>query len=238
VHSMKDLPTTQPEGLLIAAVPERADARDALLSREGWTFDELPRGSVIATASFRRRTQFLHARPELQTRPVRGNVDSRVRKLGEGRFDALALALAGIRRLGIDSMPCKVIDPAICLPAVGQGALAVESRADDTYCRELATALEHPASRSAVEAERMFLKVLGGGCLAPATAYAVLVDGELHIKSAVGDMDGQELMRDSERGSAGDAASLGERLAARMLRRGAGLLLQRSRDAMTDHGEH
>jgi len=238
VHSMKDLPTTQPDGLIIAAVPERADARDALLSTEGWTFEDLPNGSVIATGSFRRRTQLLHARPELRTEPVRGNVDSRVRKLGEGLFDALALAMAGISRLAIDSVPCRLIDPSICLPAVGQGALAIETRADDGALREIVSTLEHQESRQAVDAEREFLKVLGGGCLAPATAYARKRDGELIVEAAVGDPDGKELMRDREQGSVDQAALLGRRLASRMLRAGAGRLLQLSRDGSGDDGGH
>jgi hydroxymethylbilane synthase len=237
VHSMKDLPTTQPEGLVIAAVPERADPRDALLSLKGWTFDELPSGSVIATGSFRRRTQLLHARPELLTEPVRGNVDSRVRKLGEGLFDALALAMAGITRLGIDSVPSRPIDPAICLPAVGQGALAIETRAGDGALLEATAVLDHPASRQAVEAERAFLRVLGGGCLAPATAHARHRDGELRIEAAVGDPDGKELMRDRESGKVQDAAMLGGRLASRMLGAGAGRLLHQAREGSGEQGD-
>jgi len=236
VHSMKDLPTAQPEGLMIAAVTERADARDALLSKRGWTFDRLPAGSVIATGSLRRRTQLLHARPDLRTEPVRGNVDSRVRKLGEGLFDALALALAGIRRLGIDSVPCQVIEPEICLPAVGQGALALETRCDDGYLRSIAAALEHPASRAAVEAERAFLRVLGGGCLAPATAYAVVSDDGIMMRAAVGDPDGRELLRERESGELRASGAVGERLARRMLEAGAGRLLELSRMGSGDDG--
>jgi hydroxymethylbilane synthase len=230
VHSMKDLPTSQPEGLVIAAVPGRADPRDALLSREGWTFEELPPGSVVATGSFRRRAQLLHARPDLRTEPVRGNVDSRVKKLCSGSFDALALALAGVRRLGIDQVPCQEIDPAVCLPAVGQGALAVETREGDGALLDLVKAIEHLESRSAVEAERAFLRRLGGGCLAPATAHATVDDGLLRIEAVVGDPDGTELMRDGDAGGTHESAALGSGLAARMLERGAGRLLELSRN--------
>jgi hydroxymethylbilane synthase len=237
VHSMKDLPTTQPEGLTIAAVPRRADPRDVLLTREGIGFEKLPAGSVIATGSFRRRTQLLHARPDLLTKPVRGNVDSRIRKLQEGRFAALALALAGIQRLGIDSVPYEVLDPSLCLPAVGQGALALETRADDRELHDLLRAIEHHESRAAVEAERAFLNVLGGGCLAPATAYAFVENGSLRMKAAVGDPDGEQLMRESDAGELNDAALLGGRLAKRMLGKGAGKLLELARNPKANDGE-
>jgi hydroxymethylbilane synthase len=230
VHSLKDLPTGQPEGLAIAAVPERHDPRDALLTVNGSAFDELPPGSVLATGSFRRRAQLLHARPDLKTVPVRGNVDTRVGRLREGRFDALVLALAGVERLGIRTVAARPIEPEICLPAVGQGALAIETREEDGEVRERVGALEDRESRLAVEAERAFLKTLGGGCLAPATAYARIEEGRMRIDAAVGDPDGVELMRDGERGDAADARALGAALAARMLEAGAGELLARSRE--------
>jgi hydroxymethylbilane synthase len=229
VHSMKDLPTSHPDALVIAAVPERADARDALLTIKGWNFRELPPGSVIATGSYRRRTQLLHARPDLRTEPVRGNVDSRVGKLEDGRFDALALAMAGILRLGIDRVGCSPIDAGICLPAAGQGALAVQTRADDSLVRGVTAALEHEQSRAAVEAERAFLRSLGGGCLAPATAFAVVRGAELQLKGVVGDPDGVELMKDVIAGQADEGMVLGDVLAKRMLARGAGRLLEQAR---------
>lgn len=234
VHSLKDLPTRQPAGLIVAAVPRRHDPRDALLSVAGLEFAELPPRSVLGTGSFRRRAQLLHARPDLRTVPVRGNVDTRVRRLREGRFEALVLALAGIERLDIRSVPARPIDPAICLPAVGQGALAVETREDDAELRERVAVLEHPDSRRAVEAERAFLSRLGGGCLAPATAHARLEQGQLRIDAVVGDPDGAELLRDSERGAPGEGPQLGERLAARMLDAGAGALLALSREERRD----
>jgi hydroxymethylbilane synthase len=230
VHSLKDLPTGQPEGLVVAAVPERHDPRDALLSAEGWEFSELPPRTVLATGSFRRRTQLLHARSDLRTVPVRGNVDSRVRKLREGRYGALVLALAGLQRLGIDAVPIRPIDPAICLPAVGQGALAVEVRRDDAETRSRVALLEHRPSRLEVEAERSFLRVLGGGCLAPATGFARIEGDRMRVEAVVGDPDGVELMRDSEEGPSEEGPALGASLAARMLEGGAARLLERSRE--------
>ncbi len=226
VHSLKDLPTRQPEGLVIAAVPEREDPRDGLLSLEGWSFEEVPQGTLVATGSFRRRAQLLHARPGLRMVPVRGNVGSRIRKLREREFGAAVLAMAGIRRLKIDQPPCLPIAVDLCLPAVGQGALAVQVRRSDHAARELAGGLDHDATRAAVEGERSFLRRLGGGCLAPATAYAVVEGGSVRMEAAVGDPDGVKLIRERGSGAVEDAAALGEELAERMLRAGAGELMR------------
>jgi len=231
VHSLKDLPTDQPEGLLIAAVPERHDPRDALLSTRGFSFEELPAGSVIGTGSFRRRAQLLHARPELRTLPIRGNVDTRIRKLESGRYGAVVLAVAGLERLGIRDTPYHPIDTTVCLPAVGQGALAIETRAGDSDVVELVRVLNEPAAEAAVTAERAFLRRLGGGCLAPATAFG-RVDGEtIVVDAVVGDADGRELLRDRDSDAISNAAALGERLAVRMLEVGAGELLAGAREA-------
>jgi hydroxymethylbilane synthase len=229
VHSLKDLPTTQPDALIIAAVPQRHDPRDALISPDGLEFDQLAAGTKIGTGSFRRRTQLLNARPDLLTLPVRGNVDTRVRKLAEGQFDAIVLALAGLQRLGIDRLPFRPIDTTVCLPAVGQGALAIETRDDDHEALERVAVLDHPPSHRAVRAERAFLKRLGGGCLAPATGFATWVGEALHVEAVVGDADGQRLIRDRETGAAQDGVALGQRLAERMLSNGAGELLEQAR---------
>jgi hydroxymethylbilane synthase len=201
-----------------------------VLSVQGWTFEELPAGTELGTGSPRRRAQLLHARPDLRTVPVRGNVDTRVRKLGEGRFGALVLALAGIERLGMDRVPVRPVAPSVCLPAVGQGALAVETREADRELIDLVRALEDPPSRWAVDAERAFLCRLGGGCLAPATAYGRAEQGELRLEAAVGDQDGKRLIRDLEAGPVSRREELGERLAARMLEAGAAELLALSRE--------
>ena len=231
VHSLKDLPTEQPDGLALAAIPERHDPRDALVSLAGRTFEELPAGTRIGTGSPRRRAQLLHARPDLDTAPIRGNVDTRVRKLERGEYGAIVLALAGLERLGVRSVPYRPIDPAVCLPAVGQGALAIETRADDARTRALAAALDDRDTRRAVEAERAFLRELGAGCLAPATGWATITDGALTLRAAVGDTDGIELLRDEERGAAGEGLEIGRRLARRMAEAGARRLIELSRAA-------
>jgi len=229
VHSLKDLPTEQPDGLCVAAVPSRHDPRDALLSPEGFTFQDLPSGTRIGTGSPRRRTQLLNARPDLRTSPVRGNVDTRIRKLAEGDFGAIVLALAGLERLEIDHVPYRPIEPAVCLPAVGQGALAIETRSDDERARSIVNVLDDPASHGSVAAERAFLHELGGGCLAPATAYASHEGQQLVLRAVVGDPDGVEVMRDDERGPANEAVEIGRRLARRMGPAGATRLLEESR---------
>ena len=167
VHSLKDMPTEQPGGLVIGAVLNRHDPRDALLSVEGWSFAEIPNGTLVATASPRRRSQLLHARPDLGMCLVRGNVDTRIRKLREGQFGAMVLALAGVERLGLDEVPLRPIPIDVCLPAVGQGAVAVETRSDDATTRGFVETLTDAATLQCVLAERAFLNRLGGGCLNP-----------------------------------------------------------------------
>jgi hydroxymethylbilane synthase len=229
VHSLKDLPTDQPRHLEIAAVPERHDPRDALLSVAGFSLEDLPPGSTVATGSPRRRCQILHARPDLRMVPVRGNVDTRVAKLREGRFDALVLALAGIERLGIRSVPAVPLATGTCVPAVGQGALAIEIRSDDRATRDLVVPLAHEPTQRAVLAERAFLRRLGGGCMAPASAYARALGDGIEIDAMVGDPDGRTTMRDGARGGLLEGERLGEELAARMLSAGADAILSAAR---------
>lgn len=231
VHSMKDLPTSQPDGLAIAAVPERHEPSDVVLSERGWTFDEIPRGATIATGSYRRRCQLLAARPDLRAVPVRGNVDTRLRKLRDKQFDVLVLARAGVERLGLDQVPARPIPLEVCLPAVGQGALAVESRASDDAVRNVVSVLHDTTAAAAVAAERAFLRRLGGGCLAPATAHAVIDDGQIEIRAVVGDPDGTRLMREQAGGAVVEGERLAEELAARMLEAGAAELLAAARRA-------
>jgi hydroxymethylbilane synthase len=236
VHSLKDLPTEQPAGLAIAAVTERVDPRDALLTRDGADFAALAPGTELATGSYRRRTQLLNARPDLRAIPVRGNVDTRVRRLREGRYEALVLASAGIRRLGLDDVPSVPLDEELCLPAVGQGSLAIEVRENDAEARERVAALEHDASRVAATAERRFLQRLGGGCLAPATAFGRIEAGQLHLRAVVGDADGTRLLREETRGDPADAAAAGRELAERLLEAGAATLLEDARAAAERDG--
>jgi hydroxymethylbilane synthase len=231
VHSLKDLPTDQPGGLRIAAVPERHDPRDALLSTQGFSFEALPPGSVIGTGSFRRRAQLLNVRPDLRTLPIRGNVETRIRKLESERYHAVVLAVAGLERLGIQGTPYHPIDTTICLPAVGQGALAIETRDGDSDVVDLVRVLNEPSAEAAVTAERAFLGRLGGGCLAPATAFGRFEGQTLVVDAVVGDADGRELLRDRDSDAISNAVALGERLASRMLDAGAGDLLARAREA-------
>ena len=231
------MPTEQPDGLVVAAVPERHDARDALISREGWTLDEMPPATVVGTGSVRRRCQLLHRRPDLDVVPIRGNIDTRMRKLRSGEVGALVLATAGIERLGLDSLPMQRLALALCVPAVGQGAWGLEIRADDGETAGLVEALNHPPSRVRVAAERAFLRRLGGGCLAPATAHARIVDSRLHVEAVVGDPGGRVLLSDRESGDVDDAAIIGARLAERLLVAGADRILSDARaEGSPEHG--
>ena len=230
VHSMKDMPTEQPAGLSFGAVPLRHDSRDALLTTDGRDLPELAAGTDVATGSPRRRSQLLHARPDLRMIQVRGNVDTRVRKLREGRFGAMVLAVAGIERLGID-VPRRPLPLSVCIPAVGQGALAIETRSDDARVRRLVGVLDHGDTARAVAAERAFLHRLGGGCLAPAAAHARAVEGLLHMDAMVGDTDGSRVLRDAIDGAAADAERLGESLAERLLSAGGDAILRAARES-------
>ena len=231
VHSLKDLPTAMEAGLDLAAILERHDPRDGLLSEAGWEFADLPEGTVVATGSFRRRCQLLAHRPDLRIVPVRGNVDTRIRKLKEGHFGALVLALAGVQRLGLDEVPIRAIPEDICLPAVGQGAVAIEIRDDDAEAREVLAVLDHAETHDRVRAERAFLHRLGGGCLAPATGFADLDGDMLRVRAAVGDPEGTEVLRDEDRGPRAEAIAIGERLADRLLEAGAGAILDAARES-------
>jgi hydroxymethylbilane synthase len=229
VHSLKDMPTEQPDGLGVAAVLERHDPLDALISKEGWTLQEIPEGTRVGTGSPRRRCQLLHHRPDLRFVPIRGNVDTRLRKLDQGEVGALVLAVAGLERLGLDRVPMRPLDSSICVPAVGQGALAVEIRDDDRSTADLVAALNHPPTMARVEAERAFLRRLGGGCLAPATAHARITQGRLHVEAVVGDPDGRALLVERESGDLEDAGIIGGRLAERLLVAGAERILREAR---------
>lgn len=231
VHSLKDLPGDQPTGLVVAAVPERHDPRDALVSLEGWTLEDVPPGTVVGTGSPRRRAQLLHTRPDLRVDPIRGNVDTRVRKLREGHCGALVLALAGLERLGVAGVALRALDPGVCIPAVGQGALAIEARVDDSKAREIAGALTHEPTLVAVTAERSFLRRLGGGCQAPAAAYARFEDGRLVVEGVVADRDGTAVLVERESGERERAHAIGARLAQRLLAAGARRLLDTVRSA-------
>lgn len=211
VHSAKDLPSTTPEGLTIAAVPERADARDALV---GQRFDSLPPGARIGTGSVRRRAQLAWLRPDLTFAGIRGNMDTRLSKAAN--FAAIVVAAAALDRLGRTPEITDVLPPGLLVPQVGQGALAIECRAGDGATLELLAAIEHPPSRTAVDAERAWLREVGGGCDLPVGAYATVSgDGRVTMTAMIGTPDGRIVMRDTD--SDDDPEDLGRRLARHLL---------------------
>jgi len=222
VHSLKDLPTQMDPRLVIAAVPAREDVRDAVVGRR---LAELAPGARIGTSSLRRASQLRRLRPDLKVENIRGNVDTRLRKLDEGRCDALILAAAGLRRLGLAGRIAELLEPEVMCPAIGQGALAIQCRAEDGETRRLLEPLEDPAARAEVEAERAMLEQLGGGCLVPIGGWAVLRGSQLSLTGLVASPDGSEVVRASLDGPASDPADLGRRAAQQLLDRGAGRIL-------------
>ncbi|MEK7870417.1 MAG: hydroxymethylbilane synthase, partial [Nitrospirota bacterium] len=225
VHSMKDVPTQLPDGLEILCVPPREDSRDALISRTGCRFQELPVGARVGSSSLRRQSQFLHARPDLRIEMLRGNLDTRLKKLKEGQFDAIILAAAGLRRLGWTEEITEYLDPQLCLPAIGQGALGIEGRSNDQFVRSILNRLTHPPTQVAVTAERALLHRLEGGCQVPIAAYATLTNDQVHLEGLVASVDGKTVIRDAVQGTRAEAQALGTRLAERLLARGADKIL-------------
>jgi len=222
-HSLKDLPTELPEGLCVAAVPRREDARDVLVA--GQTCAELKPGARVGTSSLRRQVQLRQLRHDLDLVPMRGNLDTRLRKLDEGDCDALVLAAAGMHRLGLGHKIQQYFAVEEVCPAVGQGALAIEIREDDDQVRNAVTPVDDPATHSAIRAERAALRHLGGGCQAPIAAYARLEDGELYLAGMVARSDGSRLLRSAAAGPAGDPEGVGTALAEGLLHQGARAIL-------------
>ena len=229
VHSMKDLPGEIPDGLGIAAVLERADARDALLTSKAARLVDLPRGTRVGTSSLRRQAQLLAARPDLRIEALRGNVDTRLRRLDAGELDAIVLASAGLMRLGWGSRITEYLDPKISLPAVAQGVIGIECRNSDARTLDLVAVLNHRTTRIAMDAERAFAHRLAGSCQSPIAAHARIDGRRLSLDGLVAEPDGSRLLRDTEAGDVDDAAALGARLAERILAAGAGPLLERLR---------
>jgi hydroxymethylbilane synthase len=226
VHSAKDLPAAERAGLVLAAFPPRADARDALIAREpGATLVGLPRGARIGTGSARRTSQLLALRPDLAVTPLRGNVDTRLRRLQERAFDAIVLACAGLERLGRAAEITERIDPAALLPAVGQGVLALQTRAGDPLAEQL-RALDDAAARAALAAERAFLAALEGDCNVPLAAYAEpLAGGRLRLRALVASPDGRRLVRAEREASRADAAAAGREAGREVLANGGAEIL-------------
>jgi hydroxymethylbilane synthase len=221
VHSLKDMETVLPAGLDIVCVLPRDDPRDALVSRDGAGLDALPRGARIGTASLRRRAQLLRHRDDLDVRPIRGNVDTRLNKMAAGEVDALVVALSGLARLGRAEAVSEIVSPEIMLPAVGQGALAIEARADDAEIRDLLAPLHDAASAACVSAERAMLASLDGSCRTPIAGLAEADGSRLHLRAVLLSADGSAERRAEGTGSAGDPEALGRQVGA-TLRDGAG----------------
>ena len=221
VHSLKDVPADLSAGCAIAALPPRADPRDALVSRSGAKLAGLPAGARVGTSSTRRATQLRALRPDIEPVDIRGNVDTRVRKVDEGTFDAAVLAAAGLERLGLLDRAAQVFTPDELLPSVGQGALAVEARADDADLLALLGAIDHRETRLACAAERSFLLRLGGGCRLPFGALAEVAGDALRIRGFISDAEGAQFLRAEASGPAVEAVAIGVRLAERLLEQGA-----------------
>lgn len=234
VHSLKDMPTEVPDGLIITAITKRYDPGDAFVSNKVKSLAELPQGAVVGTSSLRRKAQLLHARPDLVVKDLRGNVNTRLRKLDAGEYDAAVLAVAGLKRLGFGDHITEVLPKSMILPAVGQGALAIEAREDDAETRELVAFLNDEATVACAKAERAFLARVEGGCQVPVGVYATPEDGGLHVEAVIASLDGKRLYRDHVSGQVKDAETIGTQLADKLLDMGGidimheiGLLLDR-----------
>jgi hydroxymethylbilane synthase len=225
VHSLKDLPTELPPGFEIAAITERQDPRDAFCSLNYPSFQELPQGARVGTSSLRRQAQLKAVRPDLDIHPLRGNVDTRLRKLEQGEYGAIILASAGLKRLGKTELVKQIIPAEIMCPAAGQGALGIEIRLGEAKTRDLLAFLNDANARAATTCERALLNSLGGGCQVPIGAFAEMRDGKLHLESIVAEPDGSKLLRDSRDGRIEDAAKLGAAAGATLLARGGDKIL-------------
>lgn len=220
VHSLKDMPTVLPEGLCLTAITERANAGDAFVSSKYNSIEELPEGSVLGTSSLRRRAQLLSRRPDLKIVDLRGNVDTRLKKLDEGQMDAIILAAAGLTRLGHADRIKEIIPQSYCLPAVGQGALAIECRTDNFKVRQILDFLNDTATKQATDAERAFLGLLEGGCQVPIGVHAEVNEGRIAMEAVIASLDGSTVLRDTAEGNAADAVTLGRALGQKMLDNG------------------
>ncbi|MBI3329778.1 MAG: hydroxymethylbilane synthase [Nitrospinae bacterium] len=242
VHSVKDLPSQLPKGLIIVIIPEREDPRDALVARGSLTLATLPEKAVIGTSSLRRRAQLLHWRPDLDIVSLRGNIDTRLRKLETENLDGVVMAAAGLIRMGWEARISEIIPPEICLPAVGQGALGIEVRADDVATHALLHPFASPATDVAVRAERSFLAHLQGGCQVPIAAWATVEGGDIYLRGMLSTVDGVILLRAERRGTADAPERLGAELADELLRRGGAVILReiygpvRTFPLLTDQG--
>jgi hydroxymethylbilane synthase len=226
VHSVKDLPGDFTEGLTLSAVPEREDARDVLITRNGETLAELPAGTRVGTSSLRRQALLLHLHPGLRIEMLRGNVDTRLRKQREGVVDATVLAAAGLKRLGLTPEHSSVLDEHVFLPAIGQGALGIETRANDEKVRSWVNPLNHLASAMAVNAERAFLRRMGGSCRTPLAAKGTVTDNQIHLTALIASPDGKTLIRGEQEGPHNAVEQIGASLAERLLAQGGAEIME------------
>jgi hydroxymethylbilane synthase len=231
VHSLKDLPTTQPVNLKIGAVSKREMPNDAFISTQYSSLEDLPKNAKIGTGSLRRKSQLLHFRPDLEVVEIRGNVPTRIEKFLASDLGGIILAFAGVHRLHLDAHIKQIIPTDIMLPAVGQGAMAVEIRNEDSEIAAMMPALNDETTEACVEAERAFLRSLEGGCQVPIGGFAVLEKGKIFLQGFVGSLNGEKIIRDSTRGRVSDAENLGRNLAEKCLRRGAAEILDKARKA-------
>lgn len=221
VHSMKDVPTVFPDGLHLKAITEREDPRDAVLSRNGMKLMELPKGAKVGTSSLRRQSQIIHLRPDFELLHLRGNLNTRLRKLDEGMYDAIILAAAGVKRLGWQDRITELLPVEMSLPAIGQGALGIETPIGDAYINNLVEFFNHAETSAAVRAERALLRRLNGGCQVPIAAFGEVDGAKLSLRGLVASIDGKTFVRDSITGPVEKAEELGNELGERLLKQGA-----------------
>jgi hydroxymethylbilane synthase len=226
VHSMKDVPVDLPDGLHLAVIMQREDPRDAYVSNHHAGLSALPEGARVGTSSLRRQCQLSDRRPDLEILPLRGNVNTRLRKLDDGEYDAIILAAAGLKRLGFAERIRDFITIEDSLPAIGQGAIGIECRSDDQRINELLAPLHHAATAACVSAERAMNQRLEGGCQVPIGGHAILDDGQIHLRGLVGTVDGSEIIRAEIRGPEADAEQLGKTVAEELLDHGAAAILR------------
>jgi hydroxymethylbilane synthase len=234
VHSMKDVPTFFPDGLHLSCITKREDARDALLSRNNVAFKDLPEGANVGTSSLRRQAQLMSLRPDFVIHQLRGNVGTRLQKLKEGKFDAIILAAAGVKRLGLEANVSEYLSPEISLPAIGQGALGIECRVDDRELNDMIAFFNHTDSRTCVTGERALLRRLEGGCQVPIACYGQVKNGKLTLIGLVGSVDGKRIVKDSIEGEPEKAEKLGVVLAEKLLSQGADVILREVYGNTTD----
>lgn len=231
VHSMKDMPSLMPEGLMISSIPTREDHRDAFISKNNVGLNDLPEGAIVGTSSLRRSAQILAERPDVSIKWIRGNIETRLRKLNEEDYDAIILAVSGLKRVGLsEDLITEYLNPEVCVPAVGQGALAIESREDDQEIHALLSKINDDYTTRTVTAERTFLHLLEGGCQVPIGGYAYLEKDEIILTVLVGTPDGETILKETVRGT--DPKAVGEEAAAKLINQGAKEIVEKVKEEL------